>query len=150
MAQESEPRRTTGAGIGYRFIDKNKHDLIGELGATYTDESQVGGTTVTYSSARGLVEYDFKISETAELSSDLEGILDVDDSDNWQANWVTSITASVTSTVALKATYTVLYNNLPPMRSISPGAGTPLDSPSILYPAIKTDKFFTASVVLNF
>ncbi|HXV77195.1 MAG TPA: DUF481 domain-containing protein [Candidatus Polarisedimenticolaceae bacterium] len=145
-----DDRYRGGAGLGYRFIETARHQLLGEVGGTHTDETQTDDETQTYTSARGVVQYDYKISDTAELASDLEGFFDVDDSDNWQSNWITSLTASLNSQLALKVTYAIVYNNRPPNRSIAPGRGTPAGAPSLEFPADNTDRFLTASVVLNF
>ena len=149
-------RYRAGAGVGYTLIEAKKHIVIGELGATYSDDTKsVEGLTsneasFTYSSATLLFAYNFKISDTAELSSDADWFYDVEESQNWQANWVTSLTASLTSQLALKITYSVVYDNLPADIPIPPGPGADPGAGSIGFPAEKTDTFLTASVVLNF
>jgi putative salt-induced outer membrane protein YdiY len=139
-----EDRYRGNGGLGYKFLDGDKHKFLGELGATYTDESNTDGSSSDYTSANGTLGYTYKISDTAELSSLADAFLDVDDSDNWQANWITSVTASLSSKLALKVSYSVVYNNLPPNRTISGPDGP------VAFPSEKTDTFLTASVVVNF
>lgn len=145
-----------GAGIGYTFFESPKHKFLGELGATYTDDTKSvanppsNEVSFTYTSATVLFGYDFKISDTAELSSVANGFFDVDESENWQANWVTSLTASLTSRLALKLTYTVVYDNLPADIAVPPGPGTLPGAGPVPFEAENTDTFLTASLVMNF
>lgn len=145
-----------GAGIGYTFVESNRHKFLGEIGATYSDDTKSvanppsNEVNLTYTSATVLFGYDFKISETAELTSVANGFFDIDESENWQANWVTSLTASLTSRLALKLTYTVVYDNLPADIAVPPGPGTLPGAAPIPFEAENTDTFLTASLVLNF
>ena len=63
---------------------------------------------------------------------------------------MTSLTASLSSRLALKLTYTVVYDNLPADIAVGPGPGTLPGAGPIPFPAEKTDTFLTASLVLNF
>ena len=145
-----------GAGVGYTFVESKKHKFLGEIGATYTDDTKSvanppsNEVSFTYTSAMLLLGYDFKISDTAELTSVVNGFYDVEESENWQSNWVTSLSASLTTRLALKLTYTVVYDNLPADIPIPPGPGTLPGAGPIPFEAVKTDTFLTASVVLNF
>jgi len=145
-----------GAGIGYTFFETNKHKFLGEIGAAYTDDTKSvanppsNEASFTYTSATVLLGYDFKISDTAGLTSVANGFFDIDETENWQANWVTSLTASLTSRMALKLTYTVVYDNLPADIAVPPGPGTLPGAGPIPFEAEKTDTFLTASLVLNF
>lgn len=145
-----QDRYLAGAGIGYKFVMTEKHTLAGELGLAYTDETQTSEFTQTFSSVRADLDYDFKISESATLESDLETLFDVDDGDNWQANWITKITASLTDVVALAVSYAVIYDNQPAVTLVAPDAGAPANTPPVPFEADTTDTFLTASVVLNF
>ena len=156
-SQARPPRRFRRRGSrGYTLIEAKKHTLIGELGATYTDDTKSvesppsNEVSFTYTSATLLFGYEFKISDTAELSSVANGYYDAEESENWQANWVTSLTASLTSRLALKITYTMVYDNLPAEIPVQPGPGADPGAGPIPFPAEKTDTFLTASVVLNF
>ena len=90
---EAADRFFAGAGIGYTFVESNRHKFLGEIGATYTDDTKSvanppsNEVNLTYTSATVLFGYDFKISETAELTSVANGFFDIDESENWQANW---------------------------------------------------------------
>jgi putative salt-induced outer membrane protein YdiY len=154
-------RYRAGAGVGYTLIEAKKHVLKGQLGATYSEDTKsvdqppTFETTLTYSSATLLFDYLFKISDTAELTSVADGFYDVSESENWQANWITSLTASLNSRLALKVTYAIVYDNLPGSIPVGPGPGAeptdPLQDPGNQpFPAVKTDTFLTASLVLNF
>lgn len=145
-----QDRYLLGGGIGYKLVNAEKHILLGELGVAYTDEDQISGFNQTFTSARIFLDYDFKINDSTTFSSDLETLWDVSDSDNWQANWITAITASMTKTVALSVSYAVIYDNQPAVTVVPPDAGAPGGTLPLPYLADTTDTFLTASVVLNF
>jgi len=139
-----DDRYRSGAGLGYAFIKSAHHSLIGELGGDYTDETQVSGLSDSYANARAFLGYDYKITEHSELSSDLEGLENLDDTEDWRVNWITSVTSSLSSRVALKLSYTVLYDNQPVVGEVMTTTG------SLPYEFEKTDTILTASVVVNF
>lgn len=143
-----DDRFRVGAGIGYGIIESPKHDLRAEVGVAYTDESQVSGEELTFTGGRAMLDYTFRITDSATLDSNVLYFNDFDDSDNWQANWLTGLTMTMTKTVALKFGYAMIYDNQPasvliPLDSGAPGGELP-------YEADTTDTIFTASVVLNF
>jgi putative salt-induced outer membrane protein len=143
------------AGIGYLFVDSAKHTFKGEVGATYTEDTKtLAGppaeeASETYTSASAVADYRFKFSDTAELTSVANWFQDVDESDNWQANWATAVTASLTSKLALRVSYMLIYDNLPGSILINPGPGA-TTTDQVAIEADKQDNLFTASLVLNF
>jgi putative salt-induced outer membrane protein len=137
-------RYRAGAGLGYAFIKGGAHTLVGELGGDYTDEEFVDGATDSFANARAFLGYDWAIGPSSALSSDLEGLQNLDESDDWRVNWISSITSSLSTRVALKVSYTVLYDNQPVVQVLDVGP------PPVAFEFDKTDTILTASVVLNF
>jgi putative salt-induced outer membrane protein YdiY len=143
-----DDRFRVGAGIGYGILKSPKHDFKAEVGLAYTDESQTSGIELDFSGGRAKLDYTFLISDSATLESDIKYFGDFDNSDNWQANWLTGLTVTMTKTVALKLGYAMIYDNQPaivliPLDSGAPGGELPFEADT-------TDTIFTASVVLNF
>ena len=143
-----DDRLRAGAGIGYGIIESPKHDFKAEVGLHYTDESQTSGTDLSFTGGRAMLDYTFKVTDSATLESNAQYFGDFDNSDNWQVNWLTGLTMTMTKTVALKFGYAMIYDNQPatvliPLDSGAPGGELP-------YEADTTDTIFTASVVLNF
>ena len=136
-----------GAGIGYGIIKSPKHDFKAEVGINYTDESQTSGFELDFTGGRAQLDYTFKFTESATLESVAQYFGDFDDTDNWQVNWVTGLTVTMTKTVALKLGYTMIYDNQPAIVMIPAEDGIGADLP---FEADTTDTIFTASVVLNF
>ena len=137
-------RYRTGAGLGYAFLQGGPHTLVGELGGDYTDEEFVDGASDSFANARAFLGYDWAISPNSAFSSDLEGLENLDESDDWRVNWISSITSSLSTRVALKVSYTVLYDNQPVVQVLDVGP------PVVAFEFDEMDTILTASVVLNF
>ncbi|UCF68588.1 MAG: DUF481 domain-containing protein [Acidobacteriota bacterium] len=133
-------------GIGYRFFEDDKHSLVGEFGVTYTDETYVKPLAPgqpegnSYLGARGFLGYHRVLSESATFDTELELLQNLDETDDMRARWLTSVTASVTQKVALKASYMVLYDAEPVLINVE---GLPFELDD-------TDTILSASVVVNF
>jgi putative salt-induced outer membrane protein YdiY len=142
-----DDRTTISAGVGYLLFKDDRHSLLGEVGADYTDESRVGGDDDSFAGARAYLGYERTLSETSKLTSELELLENLDDTSDLRGSWVTSVTASLTSKMALKMSYTVLYD-AQPVEILVPG-----DDPGerdAWYEYDKTDTILTASLVINF
>ena len=136
-----------GAGIGYRFMKSDLQNLVGEFGADYTRERQVGGDRRNFGGARAFLGYDRALSKTSKLTSELELLDDLKDTVDWRGKWITAVTASLTQKMALKVSYTVLYRNQPVVVEVK---GDTAGVPSAPFELDKTDTIFAASLVLNF
>ncbi|RMF76751.1 MAG: DUF481 domain-containing protein [Acidobacteria bacterium] len=136
------------AGLGYRFFKTDVHELQTELGVTYTDESFVSGTDPmdqNYAGARAFAGYSRKLSPTATFTQTLELLENLDDTADWRGKSETAVTASITSQVALKASFTLLYDNRPVVQVLSaPGFN------DVRFEFDSTDTILAASLVVNF
>jgi putative salt-induced outer membrane protein YdiY len=132
-----------GGGAGVKLIQPKPHKLDFELGAEYTDETYLDGSTASFASLRAFTDYDYTFSENASFSSDLEFLENLDDTDDFRFNWLSSITASITSRVALKLSYLVLFDNQPAVLMVAPGP------PPVLDERKEMDQIFTTSLVVN-
>jgi putative salt-induced outer membrane protein YdiY len=132
-----------GGGFGAKLIEPQPHKLDVELGLEYNDESYVDGSSANFASLRAFVDYDYAISEHSTFSSDVELLQSLEDSDDLRINWPTSITASVSSKIALKLTYLVLYDHQPASLVVAPGP------PPVLDVRKEFDGIFTTSIVVN-
>jgi putative salt-induced outer membrane protein len=137
-------------GVGYKLIDGKKHILDSEVGLGYTWETQVTGIENNFTDARVFFGYDFLMSESAKLDSDLTILPNLDDSDDLRVNWITAVTASLTSKLALRLSYAVKYDRQPALTVIPPSAGAPPGTPDALYEFETTDTILSASLVVKF
>ncbi len=138
-----------GGGVGYRFLKDDVQTLVGELGADYTDESRVFGGSDSFAGARAFLGYERALSETATISSDLEVLENLDDTEDLRAKWASAVTASLSTRTALKLGFTVLYDRQPVVRTVADTVG-PVFGPDLLVPFKKTDTILSASLVVNF
>jgi putative salt-induced outer membrane protein len=141
-----DSRYVVGAGAGYRALDTETQKLALEIGAEYTDEQTVGAAdSDSYAGARGAADYEWTFSETAKLTQELELLFNLEESDDYRVNSVTSVTAALTSKLALKTSYTVRYDNQPVVEVLEAPGFDP-----VLFEFDKTDTILSASLVINF
>lgn len=143
-----DDRYQAQVGLGYRFFKTDVHELQTELGVTYTDETFVPGTEPpdqNYAGARAFAGYTRKLSPTSTFTQTLELLENLDDTADWRGKSETAVTASITSSVALKASFTLLYDNRPVVQVLSaPGFN------DVLFEFDSTDTILAASLVVNF
>jgi putative salt-induced outer membrane protein len=142
-----ENREYGGAGLGYRFVKTDKDTLLGELGADYTYEEDVDSPDPKkgFPGAREFVSWEHILSPTAKFSTDLEALENLEDSDDYRLKSVTAIVASLTSKLALKVSYTVLYDHQPVVDVL-----TAPTFPDVFFEHETTDTVFSAALVVNF
>lgn len=154
-----DDRYNVGAGVGYKFVDAPRHLLKGEAGVDFTREDPLGDSDPTvpgsdalatkdYASLRLFLGYEFKISETAKLTEDLNLVDNLDTTSDWRATSVTAVTASMTSNLAIKVSYTVLYDNEPAVQIVTDTVGPTFEN--VVVPYEKTDTILAAALVVNF
>jgi putative salt-induced outer membrane protein YdiY len=138
-----DDRWRAGAGLGFKVIEPQPHKLDFELGAEFTDERYVDGSRADFASLRAFADYDFALSEHSLFSSDLEVLENLDETEDLRLNWISSITAAMTSRVALKVSYLLLFDNQPAILVVAPGP------PPVLDEREELDQVFTTSLVVN-
>lgn len=145
-----DTRYTAGAGLSYTFFDTDVHKLVGELGGDYTDEESVDGTSDSFAGARGFTGYTRTFGKKSEFSSEVEVLQNLDDTDDLRANWTNSVTASLTERMALKVSYTMMYDNQPIVVLVAPDPGAPPGTPNAPFEFDDLDTILSASLVINF
>jgi putative salt-induced outer membrane protein YdiY len=153
-----DDRYILGGGIGYTLVKSERHLLKGEVGGDLTRQDPLGNPdpgdpttdvleTTDYIAIRLTMNYEFKISAKSKLTEDLNFIENLDTTSAWRANSITAITAGLTDNLALKASYTVMYSNEPPVKQVpaNPGPGQ-----VAFYPYEKTDTILAVALVVNF
>ncbi len=138
-----ENRYTLGAGVGYQFIKTKQMSFVGEFGIDGTNENQVGNIKKSFGGVRGFLGYERLLSPTSKFNSELELLENLKDTDDLRAKFVNSVTATLTSKLAMKAGYTLLYDQQPTILTI---AGTPPKE----FELDKVDATLGLSLVVNF
>lgn len=148
-------RYSGGGGVGYKFLDADRHKLRGELGVSYTKENFVdlqpdGSDSADYAEARGVLGYEFLFREGAKLTSDLSVFENLDDTSDWRGVWASALTASLSERIALKLGYTMLYDNRPAFQLLPDSDPITGGDQVAFHELDDTDTIFTANLVINF
>lgn len=142
-----DSRYVAGAGLGYRFFKTDVQSLTSEVGGDYTKEARAGGTSTSYAGARAFLGYERSLSATSKIATELEVLENLKNTADLNAKSVTSVTASLTAKLALKVSYTVLFDRHP-VEVVVPGDTAEVPAATFTYD--KTDTIFSASLVINF
>ena len=70
--------------------------------------------------------------------------MDVLETDDLRLNWTNSLTVAMSTRLALKTSYQILYDNQPAL------VGVPLGASSVFVPLEKVDTVFSVAIVANF
>lgn len=142
-----DQRYLAGGGVGYALVKDGRNLLRGEVAADYTHQSP-SATDENYASLHLFLGYEYKISDTAKLTEDLNLFDNLQTTDDWRGSSVTAVTASLTSKLAIKVSYSVLYVNKPPTLEV-PDTVAPI-GPGKIVAFDKTDTILAATLVVNF
>ncbi len=109
------------AGAGYKILDEKKIRLRVQAAFGYAREDPVDtppavNPAFSYATAAAGIDFGWKFSKSAELTEVFSWTDNLDDTTDWYLRSTTAVTANLTSIFALKASFTYLYDNLPPLR----------------------------------
>ncbi len=125
-------RSVVEAGSLYKLLTGPVHELIFELGATFTEEDFVDRTETSYLGALAGFAYVWHVNEGTKFIQRAVYHPNFDNSDDWRLTAETALTTSLTQRLALKLGYQLRYDNHPADQ------------------AEKRDTTTTASLVVNF
>lgn len=149
--------RTVGiAGVGNTWIDTDTTKFRTDYSVTYTDEKDVvedPSFKTTFTGGRVSWNFLRKIGATSSYTNDLVLDDNFDDSKDYRANMINSLTASLSSRLALKVSLQWLYDHQPALKTLdlfdaAPPAGANIGS--VLVSLDTLDTVFTTSLVVNF
>ncbi|MEM7351383.1 MAG: DUF481 domain-containing protein [Acidobacteriota bacterium] len=107
-------RTLAEVGFSYQALVGPKHDLVFDMGATWTDEDRVPPELDSDSIGAILgLKYEWQISDSATLSERLTYYPNFDDSDDWRYESTTALTASLNARFALQLAYDLRFRNQP-------------------------------------
>jgi putative salt-induced outer membrane protein len=142
-----ENRYGAGAGLGYHFVKTDLQTFSGELGADYTNETQVGGNGTSYAGLRAYLGYLRNISKTSSFTEDFTVLENLSDTQDLRMRSIAALTASVSQKLALKVSLTLLYDNQPVVVDVPP---TLPATQAASFEYDKLDTILTAALVVNF
>jgi putative salt-induced outer membrane protein YdiY len=140
-------RYTAGGGLGLVVWENNTHHFKIETGLDYTSEEQVGGNDEDWAGARLYFDYLRSLSETSKFESTLELLENLDETDDLRARWINSVTASINSHLALKASYGIFFDNEPVILVVE---GDDPGESDAEFEFDDVDTILSASLVINF
>jgi len=100
-------------GAGYKILTGPEHLLRADAGLGYTREDRLTAGNRSYASARAGLAYKWQFSKSAAFTNDLSHLFDLAAASNWTLSEKAAVTASLTSVLALKASYALLYRHEP-------------------------------------
>ena len=138
-------------GFGYNWVERPRTVIKTSAGLTYSIRQYVGQSTNSFAGFRFSITADQKIFEASSLST----LFVFDDSLNktsdWRFDWLNSVSASISKSMALKISLRMLYTNIPALQDLP--LIDPVGDPTGLFvpfPLKKFDTLLTTSLVINF
>ena len=136
-----------GFGGGRSWFDEDTRRLKTDLGLTYTIQDDVSENPDVEDSFAGIrASYDFfhKLTETTDFSSGLVMDENLDNTEDFRADWTNAIAVSMSERLALKTSLQILFDNHPALTAV------PLGDTEVLTPLGKFDTVFSVAIVASF
>ena len=139
------------AGLGKPWVDSDTGRIKTDIGLTYTIQKDVdpapdvdegfGGVRLTVDAMR-------QLSGGAQFLSTLIVDENVEDTDDLRADWVNSLSVSLSERLAFKTSLQLLYDKQPSLQSVGllDAGGVPTGT-DVLTPGDKVDNILTALVI---
>lgn len=148
-----DDRWLVDAGAGYTFLSNEKTDLRGMAALTFTDEKYTYGPPDSDSFVGLRAGWDLRhqLLPTTTLLHTLVLDENLEETDDLRVDFTLGIQVAMSSRLALKASYRLLFDNLPALAEVplldldDPASGLP----SLLLPYEKTDHGLSVSLVFS-
>jgi putative salt-induced outer membrane protein YdiY len=138
-------------GFGYAWIEGPRTQIKTSAGVTYTVRQYVGEDWSSFAGFRFSLNGERKVLDNSKLATLFVFDENLQKMSDWRFDWVNSVTASISKSLALKLSLRMLYANVPALQMLplfdDLGVPTGLTVP---YPLKKLDTFLTTSIVINF
>jgi len=141
------------AGLGRSFVDGEASRFKADVGLTYTIQKDVDpapGADEAFGGWRMSVDAMRAVSPNAQVNSELVINNSFADVDDVRADWINSLSVSINSSLALKTSVQLLWDNVPALLSV------PLESTGgvpagidVLTPSSKLDSVVTLTLVIK-
>ena len=108
-----ESRWSGEGGVAYALFPAPPQKVRAEAALGYATERGVDAEDRSYPFARAGVFYEWQISKTAVYTEELSFVQDLEDTPNWRIVNAGAVTADVTTVLALRVSFALLYSNEP-------------------------------------
>jgi putative salt-induced outer membrane protein YdiY len=138
-------------GFGYAWVEKPRTVVKTSAGLTYTLRQYVGQSMESFAGFRFSVIGDKKILESSSLSTQFVIDDNLKNTPDWRFDWLNSVTASISKSLALKVSLRTFYTHVPALQSLPlfDLAGDPTGL-VVFDPLKNLDTFLTTSLVISF
>jgi putative salt-induced outer membrane protein YdiY len=146
-------RYSAVAGYGRSWIDGESGRLETDLGLTYTVQKDVDpapGADDAFGGWRMSIEGVRRLSATSDLTTAFVLDNNFENTEDLRADWVSSISVSVTSALALKTSLQLLWDNQPALvkAALLTSGGLPTGT-DVLTPGSELDSVLTLALVIK-
>jgi len=146
-----DDRVTFNTGLGYAWVEGKRTQLKTDASLTYTMRQYVGQDMESFAGFRSSLVATQKILENSSLATQFIFDDNLNQMTDWRFDWTTSVTASISKSLALKTSLRMIYTHVPALQ------GLPLYDPeglptglTVYVPLKNLDTFLTTSIVINF
>ena len=145
-------RYTVVVGLGRTWAEGETGHFKTDVGATYTVQKDVDpapGADDTFAGVRVAVDVLRHLSKSAQYASILVTDANVGDADDFRADWINSLSVSLSERLAFKTSFQLLYDHQPALLKIplfdTAGAATG----TVLSPGAGIDSVLTVALVIT-
>lgn len=140
-------------GVGNTWTESETARFKTDVGLTYTIQKDVDpapGADDGFGGIRISIDAMRQLSESAEYTSGLVIDENVEDTEDFRADWVNSIAVSLSDRLAFKTSLQLLFDNQPALLSVPlfDGGGTATGD-NVLTPSNDLDSVFTVALVIK-
>lgn len=145
-------RYTFAAGLGRAWVDGDAGRFKTDISGTYTTQKDVDpapGADDAFGGVRLSIDAMRPLSESAVFESVLLADQNLEDTDDYRGDWISSLAVSLSSTLAFKTSLQLLYDHQPALLPVPllDGAGIPTGT-DVLTPGDKVDSVVTVALVI--
>jgi len=146
-----DDRVTVTTGLGYAWVEGKRTQVNTDAGLTYTLRQYVGQDMESFAGFRFNLAATQKILENSSLSTQFVFDDNLKQMNDWRFDWTTSVTASISKSLALKTSLRMIYTHVPALQGLPLYDPEGLPTGLTVYAALKNlDTFLTTSIVINF
>lgn len=140
------------AGFGKTLVEGDSGHFKADLGATYTIQKDVDpapGADDAFGGARLTVDAARELSATTAYTTALIVDQNLEETDDLRADWINSLSVTLNSNLALKASVQLLYDKLPSLLSVPLFDTGGVPTGDVLTPGDTVDNILTLTLVIT-
>ena len=144
-------RSTVGGGFGNTWVDDDRATFKTAYGLTATRQDNLVGIDTTSAGLRLSYDYRRQVTSNTEFTSVLVADENLDDTGDFRTDLINAVAVSMTSQLALKVSWQLLYDRQPSLIELPLfGAGGLPIGDTVFATLDKVDNFVTFALVASF